>query len=91
MRIPLTPATYVCSFPGFDDPGFAVDSKGSCDAAEEAATRWERDIEDFRILAGHETLRILVKRQTDESSRCWEVMGQQGRYQARLLPAEECD
>ena len=80
---------YHCSFPDFDDEGFTVDAKSFRDATEMAAEHWERSIEDVRVLAGYETLCILVIRQSDEASRCWEVLGQQGRHQARLLPAEK--
>jgi hypothetical protein len=78
-----TAQSCACSFPDFDDEGFTIEAKSFRDAAEAAAARWERDIEDFRGRKGLETLRIAVNGAEGASS--WEVLGEAGRYVAKSV------
>ena len=69
--MPLT--TFSCWFPDFDGIPVRVDAADTGQAAERAAAWWERDIEDFRVLRGEETLRVQV--QAGGGFLAWEVVG----------------
>lgn len=77
---------FAASFPDFDSPGFEVEGCDAQDAAEAAAHWWERDLEDFRVKRGEETLRVTLTRSDGQESR-WEVLGVGGHYVAKPMEA----
>lgn len=82
MRTPVH-SSYVCSFPDFDDVTVVgIDAATPRQAAEQAAAWWERDIEDWRVREGQETLRVRVE--TGKVVSHWEVLGVEGRYMAKV-------
>ena len=84
MPIPLS---YICSFPDFDETVVGIIAADPREAAELATAWWERDIEDYRVIQGEETLRIDVKGEQDVS--LWEVLGEGGRYAAKAMTQRE--
>lgn len=76
-----------CTFPDFEDGMVVhVSITRAHEAAEQAAEWWERDLEDFRVLRGEETLHIRV--QTGDDVSLWKVLGMQGRYVAKPMKRE---
>jgi hypothetical protein len=91
MRIPTKSQSYQCAFPDFDAGPITVEATYPRQAAEKAAHLWEREIEDFRILRGEDTLRIVVTGQGDGTVHRMEVLGVRGRYVAQIMPEGECE
>jgi hypothetical protein len=83
MRIP---ASYVCSLPDFDETVVGIEASDPREAAEFAAAWWERKFDDFRVIQGKHTLRVLV--QIGDESSWWDVMGEIGKYVAKPMRSE---
>jgi hypothetical protein len=91
IRTAIKPEPFQCAFPDFDDEGFIVDATNPQEAAKKAADRWERDIEDFRVLHEQDTLLVSVTRQSDRSCKMLEVMGHKGLYVAKVWGGPKVD
>lgn len=73
---------YKCTFSDFEDGTIInVSCATPREAAEQAASWWERDIEDWRVLRGEEVLTVEVEGVA--GTEIWWVLGENGAYLAK--------